>query len=116
MAGEARRGAAQPRCVDRPVIDVELREREDLLSAAITVGTAEEIKQLFPSFKPPGYIPSGMMRQPWGSKNFIVKDPTKPVLFAGPAIAMGVSAGSRVVLGPVPSTSLSSGARHRHCG
>src|SRR6266478_9617135 len=39
------------RCVDRPVIDPELRDREELLSAALTVATADEIKQLFLEFQ-----------------------------------------------------------------
>jgi uncharacterized glyoxalase superfamily protein PhnB len=87
--GQVKRDGARLnlRCVDRPVIDVELREREDLLSAAITVGTAEEIKQLFLEFQAAGVtFHQGLMRQPWGSKNFIVKDPDgNLLLFAGPA-------------------------------
>ena len=35
------------RCVEQPVIDAELRNREELLSASLTVATAEEIKALF---------------------------------------------------------------------
>src|SRR5213592_2084039 len=35
------------RHVDAPVIDPALRDRESLLSAALTVDTAEEIKQLY---------------------------------------------------------------------
>ena len=87
--GQVKRDGARLnlRCVDRPVIDVELREREDLLSAAITVGTAEEIKQLFLEFQGAGVtFHQGLMRQPWGAKNFIVKDPDgNLLLFAGPA-------------------------------
>ena len=87
--GQVKRDGARLnlRCVDRPVIDVELREREDLLSAAITVDTADEIKQLFLEFQAAGVtFHQGLMRQPWGSKNFIVKDPDgNLLLFAGPA-------------------------------
>ena len=87
--GQVKRDGARLnlRCVDRPVIDVELREREDLLSAAITVGTADEIKQLFLEFQAAGVtFHQGLMRQPWGAKNFIVKDPDgNLLLFAGPA-------------------------------
>ena len=36
------------RCVAQPVIDAGLRDREQLLSAALTVATVEEIKALFP--------------------------------------------------------------------
>ena len=39
------------KCVDRPVIDPELRDREQLLSAALIVETAEEIKALFLEFR-----------------------------------------------------------------
>ena len=87
--GQVKRDGARLnlRCVDRPVIDVELREREDLLSAAITVATAEEIKQLFLEFQAAGVtFHRGLMREPWGAKNFIVKDPDgNLLLFAGPA-------------------------------
>jgi hypothetical protein len=38
------------RCLDRPAIDAELRDREQLLSASLTVATAGEIKQLFLEF------------------------------------------------------------------
>ena len=42
------------KCVDRPVIDAVLRDREELLSAAMTVATADEIKQLFLEFQSAG--------------------------------------------------------------
>lgn len=87
--GQVKRDGARLnlRCVDRPVIDVELREREDLLSAAITVDKADEIKQLFLELQAAGVaFHQGLMRQPWGAKNFIVKDPDgNLLLFAGPA-------------------------------
>jgi catechol 2,3-dioxygenase-like lactoylglutathione lyase family enzyme len=86
--GQVKRDGARLnlRCVDRPVIDVDLRERESLLSAAVTVGTAEEIKQLFLEFQAARVtFHQGLMRQPWGAKNFIVKDPDgNLLLFAGP--------------------------------
>ena len=73
--------------VDRPVIDPDLRDREELLSAALTVGTAEEIKQLFREFQAAGVaFFQTLKQQPWGAKNFIVKDPDgNLLLFAGPA-------------------------------
>src|SRR5262245_66071397 len=40
--------------VDRPVIDAEYREREELLSAECCVNTAEEIKSLFLEFQAAG--------------------------------------------------------------
>jgi catechol 2,3-dioxygenase-like lactoylglutathione lyase family enzyme len=75
------------RCVDRPVLDAEYRDREELLSAAMTVGTADEIKQLFLEFQTAGVAFFQTLKtQPWGARNFIVKDPDgNLLLFAGPA-------------------------------
>jgi catechol 2,3-dioxygenase-like lactoylglutathione lyase family enzyme len=75
------------RHVDRPVIDPALRDREELLSASLTVATAEEIKQLFLAFQAAGVTFFQMLRQqPWGATNFIVKDPDgNLLLFAAPA-------------------------------
>ena len=87
--GQVRRDAAylNLRCVDRPVIDPELRDREQLLSADIGVDTAEEIKQLYLEFQAAGVeFQQTLMRQPWGAKNFVVKDADgNLLLFAGPA-------------------------------
>ena len=75
------------KCMDQPVIDPELRDREQLLSAAITVATAPEIKQLFLEFQAAGVtFFQTLKREPWGARNFIVKDPDgNLLLFAGPA-------------------------------
>jgi catechol 2,3-dioxygenase-like lactoylglutathione lyase family enzyme len=75
------------RHVDRPVIDAELRDREQLLAAALTVATAEEIKQLFLEFQAAGVsFFQTLRRDPWGARNFIVKDIDGNLLcFAGPA-------------------------------
>jgi len=75
------------KCVDRPVIDPELRDREQLLSAALIVATAEEIKALFLEFAAAGVaFFQTLRREPWGAKNFIIKDPDgNLLLFAGPA-------------------------------
>ena len=75
------------RCVARPVIDPEPRDREELLSAAMTVGTADEIKQLFLEFQTAGVAFFQTLKtQPWGARTFIVKDPDgNLLLFAGPA-------------------------------
>ncbi len=75
------------RCVDMPLIDQERRERESLLSAAITVATTEEIKQLFVELQAAGVqFHQTLKHQPWGARNFIVRDPDgNLVLFAGPA-------------------------------
>jgi len=84
----SRDGAAlNLRCVDQPVIDGQLREREDLLSAAMTVNSAAEIKQLYLEFQAAGVaFHRTLKREPWGARNFIVKDPDgNLLLFAGPA-------------------------------
>ena len=75
------------RCVEQPVIDPALRDREELLSAALTVATAAEIKQLFLEFQAAGLtFFQTLKREPWGARNFIVKDPDgNLLLFAGPA-------------------------------
>ena len=75
------------KCVDSPVINAELREREELLSAAMTVATANEIKQLFLEFQSVNVtFFQTLKKQPWGARNFIVKDPDgNLLLFAGPA-------------------------------
>jgi catechol 2,3-dioxygenase-like lactoylglutathione lyase family enzyme len=87
--GQVKRGAAHLnlKCMDRPVIDPELREREQLLSADMVVETADEIKQLFLEFQAAGVdFQQTLMRQPWGAKNFVVRDPDgNLLLFAGPA-------------------------------
>jgi uncharacterized glyoxalase superfamily protein PhnB len=84
----SRDGAAlNLRWVDQPVIDGQLREREDLLSAAMTVGTTDEIKQLYLEFQSAGVsFHRALERAPWGARTFIVKDPDgNLLLFAGPA-------------------------------
>jgi uncharacterized glyoxalase superfamily protein PhnB len=75
------------RCVDDPVINPELRDREELLSAAMTVATADEIKQLLLEFQSANVtFFQTLKKQPWGARNFIIKDPDgNLLLFAGPA-------------------------------
>jgi len=75
------------RCVGRPVIDIDLRDREELLAASLTVATAEEIKALFLEFQGAGVtFFQTLKRQPWNARDFIVKDPDgNLLLFAGPA-------------------------------
>jgi uncharacterized glyoxalase superfamily protein PhnB len=73
--------------MDRPVIDTGLRDREQLLSASLTVATAEEIKQLFLEFQEGGVtFFQTLKHQPWRARDFIVKDVDgNLLLFAGPA-------------------------------
>ena len=75
------------KCVDTPIIDSALRDREELLSATMTVETTSEIQQLFLEFQSTGVtFHRTLMKQPWGAWNFILKDPdANLLLFAGPA-------------------------------
>ena len=75
------------RCVAQPVIDPALRDREQLLSASLTVETAEEIKLLFLEFQAAGVtFFQTLKREPWGARDFIVRDPDgNLLLFAAPA-------------------------------
>jgi catechol 2,3-dioxygenase-like lactoylglutathione lyase family enzyme len=87
--GQVKRDAARLNLkhMDRPVIDPGLREREQLLSADMAVDTAGEIEQLYLEFQKAGVdFQQTLMRQPWGAKNFVVRDPDgNLLLFAGPA-------------------------------
>ena len=69
------------RHVDTPVIDPALRDRETLLSAAITV---VDVTALYAEFQRAGIAFFQELRQePWGASNFIVQDPDgNLVLFA----------------------------------
>jgi catechol 2,3-dioxygenase-like lactoylglutathione lyase family enzyme len=87
--GQVRRDGARLnlRHVDSPLIDPVLRDRESLLSAALTVDTVEEIKQLYLDYQAAGVtFAQPLQHEPWGAKDFIIKDPDgNLVLFAGPA-------------------------------
>jgi catechol 2,3-dioxygenase-like lactoylglutathione lyase family enzyme len=80
-------GRLNLRCVDAPAVDPELRDRESLLSADMTVDTHAEIKQLFLEFQAAGVtFFQALRKEPWGAATFIVKDPDgNLLLFAGPA-------------------------------
>jgi uncharacterized glyoxalase superfamily protein PhnB len=75
------------RWVGQAVIESTIRAREELLSASITVATANEIKLLFLEFQSAGVtFRQKLKKQPWGARNFIVTDPDgNLLLFAGPA-------------------------------
>jgi len=75
------------RLVCEPVFAGDIREREGLLSATLTLGTAAEIKELFLSYQAAA-VPFGqtLKKEPWGARTFIVVDPDgNHILFAGPA-------------------------------
>ncbi|WP_394689622.1 VOC family protein [Hoeflea sp.] len=87
--GQVKRDKAQLalRMVCEPVFVDDVREREHLLSASITVDTASEIKQLYLDFQASGVdFHQTLKKEPWGARNFIVLDPDgNLILFAGPA-------------------------------
>jgi uncharacterized glyoxalase superfamily protein PhnB len=75
------------RMVGEPVFAGDIREREQLLSATITVDTAAEIKALFRDFQVAGVrFGQPLKKEPWGARTFVVVDPDgNRILFAGPA-------------------------------
>lgn len=75
------------RLVCEPVYVGDIRQREHLLAAAITVDSAAEIKQLFLNFQAAGVsFHQPLRKEPWGARTFIVLDPDgNLILFAGPA-------------------------------
>lgn len=86
---QVRRDKAQfaLRLVCEPVYVGDIRQREDLLAAAITLDGAAELKQLFLTFQAAG-VPfhQQLRKEPWGARTFIVLDPDgNLILFAGPA-------------------------------
>jgi catechol 2,3-dioxygenase-like lactoylglutathione lyase family enzyme len=87
--GQVRRDNARLnlRLVCEPVFVEGIREREHLLSASITVATANEIKELFLSYQAAGVsFTQTLKKEPWGARAFIVMDPDgNLILFAGPA-------------------------------
>jgi catechol 2,3-dioxygenase-like lactoylglutathione lyase family enzyme len=75
------------RMVCEPVFVGDIREREHLLSASITVSTAAQIKQLFIEFQSAGvHFHQTLKTEPWGARTFVVIDADgNLILFAGPA-------------------------------
>jgi uncharacterized glyoxalase superfamily protein PhnB len=74
------------RLVGEPVFAGDVRKREDLLSASITVASAKEIEQLFLSYEAAGVsFHQTLRREPWGAMTFVVSDSDENLLlFAGP--------------------------------
>jgi catechol 2,3-dioxygenase-like lactoylglutathione lyase family enzyme len=89
--GQVRRDDARLnlRAVTEPVFAGDVREREGLLSASITVGSAGEMEQLARDFASAGVrFHQDLKKEPWGATTFVVIDPDgNLVLFAGPADA-----------------------------
>lgn len=74
------------RLVCEPVFVGDIREREELLSASMTLDSAAGLKQLFVQYREAGidfFRP--LKQEPWGARIFIVRDPDgNLLLFAGP--------------------------------
>jgi catechol 2,3-dioxygenase-like lactoylglutathione lyase family enzyme len=75
------------RVVGEPVFAGDIREREHLLSASLTVATSDEIKQLYLNYQAAGVrFHQTLKKEPWGARIFIILDPDgNLILFAGPA-------------------------------
>jgi uncharacterized glyoxalase superfamily protein PhnB len=74
------------RQVKEPVFVGDIRAREELLSASITLDSAAAIKQLFLDYQAAGVtFHAALKTEPWGARTFIVLDPDgNLILFAGP--------------------------------
>lgn len=75
------------RMVCEPVFVGDIREREQLLAASMTVDSAADIRQLFVDWQKAGVdFFQPLKQEPWGARTFIVRDPDgNLLLFAGPA-------------------------------
>jgi catechol 2,3-dioxygenase-like lactoylglutathione lyase family enzyme len=75
------------RLVCEPVFAGDIRKREGLLSASITVATMSELKQLFLDYQAADVSFHQVLKsEPWGARTFVVADPDDNlILFAGPA-------------------------------
>ena len=75
------------RSMDASFFAEDVRQREHLLSASITLASADEIEQLFAAYEAADVPFAQTLRiEPWQAKTFIVKDPDgNLILFAGPA-------------------------------
>lgn len=75
------------RHMDEPVFAGDVREREDLLSATITLDSLNGIRELFRVYQAAGVSFHQTLRsEPWGATTFIVRDlDGNLILFAGPA-------------------------------
>jgi uncharacterized glyoxalase superfamily protein PhnB len=74
------------RLVGEPVFAGDVRKREKLLSASITIAAAGEINALFLSYQAAGVcFHQALKTEPWGARTFIVSDPDENlILFSAP--------------------------------
>ena len=86
---QVRRGDARLnlRRVDEPVFVGDIREREQLLSASITLTSAAALRELFVDYRDLGVdLYRTLTTEPWGARTFIVRDPDgNLILFAAGA-------------------------------
>jgi uncharacterized glyoxalase superfamily protein PhnB len=70
------------RRLDKPALDPEIRDREQLLSASIAL---DDAKPLFLEYQAAGVLFAQPLKtEPWGARTFIVRDPDgNLILFAG---------------------------------
>jgi catechol 2,3-dioxygenase-like lactoylglutathione lyase family enzyme len=75
------------RMICEPVFVGDIREREHLLSATVTLNSAAELRQLFLQYQTAGVdFHQTLKQERWGARDFIVRDPDgNLLLFAGPA-------------------------------
>jgi catechol 2,3-dioxygenase-like lactoylglutathione lyase family enzyme len=75
------------RSMDEDFFAEDIRQREGLLSASITLARADETRQLFAAYEAAGVSFDQTLRtEPWHALTFVVKDPdSNLILFAGPA-------------------------------
>jgi catechol 2,3-dioxygenase-like lactoylglutathione lyase family enzyme len=73
------------RAVDEAVFVGDVREREGLLSASITLGTAEEVAELYRGYEGVGVsFYQGLRDEVWGARTFVAADlDGNLILFAG---------------------------------
>jgi catechol 2,3-dioxygenase-like lactoylglutathione lyase family enzyme len=74
------------RWMDESFFAEDIRQRAGLLSASITLASADEIKQLFLTCQDADVpLAQSLRNEPWQAKTFIVKDPDgNLILFAAP--------------------------------
>ena len=86
--GQVVRGEARLdlRAVWEPVFVGDIREREHLLSASMSVASSAELDRLFEEFRAAGASFHQPLRtEPWGARTFVVRDPDgNLLLFGGP--------------------------------
>lgn len=75
------------RCVSEPVFVGDIRARQSLLAASITVARRADIDRLYAEVAAAGVaFAQTLQDQPWGARDFIVRDPDGNLIqFAGPA-------------------------------